>query len=171
MGFTMDAVPDGIMPASLCAVDGCENPVRAATGPGRKPSKCEDHSLKVAGSKRAPASTGPSKVAVQAAKVLVSYGNLGGVGFYFAGMPNTSHALGTAVAASEESLAQVLDSDPALCRMLIGAGGKSAYLGLTVVLGQVLAAVVPVAYMEYKSKMEAKNESAQDRTTGDAFAE
>jgi len=85
-----------------------------------------------------------------------------GLGIRLLGMPATASAVGLAELTFIEMATEALESDPGLCRLILRMGTKSSKLALMLVYGQFLAAIAPVAIMEYQEKKTAQEEALEN---------
>ena len=155
----LDELPDGMGPR--CEEPGCVEPVAAYGGRGRRPTKCDTHRGSK-GSKTVSGGRANTKLAHQAACVLAQTHAMKALGIHFLGMPKTASSIGMAETSFIEMATEALESDPGMCRVILRLGTKSSKIALLMVYGQFLAAVVPIAVMEYQEKKAAELEALEN---------
>lgn len=95
--------------------------------------------------RRMPATESQARVA---AELLARLNSLVAMSLYASGLPLTSEALNTANDGFREMAYQALLTDPALCRLILGAGATSGKAGLIMAYTMLGLAVAPAAKTE-----------------------
>ncbi len=120
-------------------------------GKGRKPKKCDEH--KTVQTRKGSGTN--ATLARQASDALGQYNSLLCVGMMIPSpnpfcLPRTASAIAVANDGFTEQAYNALLTDPALCKMILKAGGVSGKLLLLVAYGMLAVAVVPVGVEEYR---------------------
>jgi len=137
-------------------------------GRGRKPKFCDDHKAGT-GKPRAKGGARNDALAMEAANALSQLNALIGVtlmvpalpilGDNPAYLPNTALAIAKADEGFNAAAFSALQTDPALCKMILRVGSASGKIALVVAYGMLAGAVVPIGIDEYKERKKVSGEA------------
>lgn len=121
-------------------------------GRGRKPTKCADCKPKSSRTGATKAVGSDAALASRAVEVLGQLNGFLAMGLLATGMTMTASTLAANNDAFKENALNALITDPALCRLILRGGVKSAKVALMVSYGGLVASIAPTALQEFKEQ-------------------
>lgn len=157
-----DPTPDMIPPSSdveyPCHTCGQEAGPYGGRGP--KPKYCELHKR---GKKTAPkARTSNTGMATDATEIIAQARGMLMLGVLLAGFTGTASGMAEREQRFRDSIYNALLTDPKLCQSILRMGSKTGHLAFYTAIGMDLAAIAPMAYMEYKLKMAQRDQEREE---------